>query len=176
MTMTPRLRKLALTVHVASSVGWLGAVASFLALAVAGLTSPDAQVVRAAYVATEVTTWLVIVPLSVAALLTGLVQSLGTPWGLFRHYWVLAKLVLTLLATLLLLLHTQPIGYVAGVAAETALSGGDLPGLRIQLVADAGAALLVLLVTTALSLYKPRGMTRYGWRKQQEEERKVSEP
>lgn len=168
MTMTPRLRKLALTVHVTSSVGWLGAVASFLALAVAGLTSPDAQVVRAAYVATEVTTWLVIVPLSVAALLTGLVQSLGTPWGLFRHYWVLAKLVLTLLATLLLLLHTQPIGYVAAVAAETTLSGGDLRGLRIQLVADAGAALLVLLVTTALSVYKPRGMTRYGWRKQRE--------
>ncbi|HEU0079499.1 MAG TPA: hypothetical protein VFQ76_17715 [Longimicrobiaceae bacterium] len=168
MTMTPRLRKLALTAHVASSVGWLGAVASFLALAVAGLTSPDAQVVRAAYVATEVTTWLVIVPLSVAALLTGLVQSLGTPWGLFRHYWVLAKLVLTLVATLLLLLHTQPIGYVAGVAAETTLSGGDLRGLRIQLVADAGAALLVLLVATALSVYKPRGMTRYGWRKQRE--------
>jgi hypothetical protein len=168
MTMTPRLRRLALTVHVASSVGWLGAVASFLALAVAGLTSPDAQVVCAAYLATEVTTWLVIVPLSVAALLTGLVQSLGTPWGLFRHYWVLAKLVLTLVATLLLLLHTQPIGYVAGVAAETTLSGGDLRGLRIQLVADAGAALLVLLVATALSVYKPRGMTRYGWRKQRE--------
>ncbi|MET0397354.1 MAG: hypothetical protein ABW277_11060 [Longimicrobiaceae bacterium] len=168
MTMTPRLRRLALTVHVASSVGWLGAVASFLALAVAGLTSPDAQVVRAAYLATEVTTWLVIVPLSVASLLTGLVQSLGTPWGLFRHYWVLAKLVLTLVATLLLLLHAQPIGYVAGVAAETTLSGGDLRGLRIQLVADAGAALLVLLVATALSVYKPRGMTRYGWRKQRE--------
>jgi hypothetical protein len=35
MTMNPRLRKIALTVHVTSPVGWLGAV--FLALAIAGL-------------------------------------------------------------------------------------------------------------------------------------------
>ena len=55
MTMTPRLRKFALTAHVTCSVGWLGAVAGFLALAVAGLTSQDAQMVRAAYLAMELT-------------------------------------------------------------------------------------------------------------------------
>jgi hypothetical protein len=38
MTMAPRLRKFGLTGHVDSSVGWLGAVSSFLALAVTGLT------------------------------------------------------------------------------------------------------------------------------------------
>ncbi len=37
--MTPGLRKFARTAHVTSSVGWLGAVAGFLALAAAGLTS-----------------------------------------------------------------------------------------------------------------------------------------
>jgi len=120
-------------------------------------------------------TWFVIVPLSLASLLTGLVQSLGTTWGLSRHYWVLAKLLLTVLATAVLLLHTQPISYVARVAAETTLSSADLRRLRIQLVADAGAALLVLLVTTTLSVYKPRGMTPYGRRKQHEQ-RTVSQP
>jgi hypothetical protein len=55
MTMRPRLRKFALTAHVTSSVGWLGAVAGFLALAVAGLTSQDAQMVRAAYLAMDLT-------------------------------------------------------------------------------------------------------------------------
>jgi hypothetical protein len=108
MTMTLRLRKFALTVHVSSSVGWLGAVGSFLALAIAGLISQDAQFVRAGYLAMEFTTWFVIVPLSLASLLSGLVQGLGTPWGLFRHYWVLAKLLLTVLATIILLVHTQP--------------------------------------------------------------------
>jgi ABC-type anion transport system duplicated permease subunit len=110
MPMTPRVRKLTLTTHVTSSVGWLGAVAAFLALAVAGLNSQHAQMVRAAYLAMHMTTWFVIVPLSFAALLTGLVQSLGTSWGLFRHYWVVAKLALTVLATITLLVHTQPIG------------------------------------------------------------------
>src|SRR5687767_14273305 len=104
MTMTPRLRKLVLTAHVSSSVGWLGAVAGFLALAVAGLTSHQAETVRAAYLATELITWFVIVPLAFASLLTGLVVSLGTEWGLFRHYWVLIKLLLTIFATGLLLL------------------------------------------------------------------------
>lgn len=167
--MTPALRKFALTAHVICSVGWLGAVAGFLALAVAGLTSQDAQRVRAAYLAMELTAWFVIVPLSLASPLTGLVQSLGTTWGLFRHYWVLAKFLVTVPATVVLLLHMQPIGHLARVVSETTLASGDLRGLRIQLVANAGAALFVLLVATSLSVYKPRGMTPYGRRKQREQ-------
>ncbi|MBA3421213.1 MAG: hypothetical protein H0U12_04865 [Thermoleophilaceae bacterium] len=168
MTMTPRLRNLALTAHVTSSVGWFGAVAGFLALAVTGLTSQDAQMVRAAYLAMELTAWFVIVPLALASLVTGLVQSLGTTWGLFRHYWVLVKLVVTIFATIVLLMQTQPISYMAGVAAETTLSSADLREARISLVAHAGGGLVVLLVPAILSVYKPRGRTRYGRRKQHE--------
>jgi hypothetical protein len=169
MVMAPSLRKFALTAHVTSSVGWLGAVAGFLALAVAGLTSRDAQMVRATYLVMDLTGWFVIVPLCIASLLTGLVSSLGTTWGLFRQYWVLLKLLITIPSTILLLVHMPPISYIAGVAAETALSGADLRGLRIQIVVEAGVALLVLLVATALSVYKPKGMTPYGWRKQHEQ-------
>ncbi|HKQ05646.1 MAG TPA: hypothetical protein VJ464_10975 [Blastocatellia bacterium] len=169
MTLTPGLRKFALTVHVTASVGWLGAVAGFLALAVAGLTSREAQTVRAAYLAMELITWFVIVPLSLASLLTGLIQSLGTLWGLFRHYWVLAKFLITILATIILLVHTQPIGILAGMARETTVSNANVGRLQIQLVADAGLALLALLVATTLSVYKPRGLTSYGQRKQHEQ-------
>ena len=169
MIMSPRLRKFALTAHITSSVGWLGAVAGFLALAIAGLASPDAQTVRAAYLAMELTAWFVIVPLSVASPLTGVVQSLGTTWGLFCHYWVLAKFLITIPSTIVLLVHMQPIGHLARAVAETTMSSGDLAGMRIQLVAASVAALLVLLVATTLSVYKPRGMTRYGRRKQYEQ-------
>ena len=103
--MTPALRKLNLTAHVTCSVGWLGAVAGFLALSIAALVSRDAELVRGAYVAMNLLGSSVIVPLSLAAVLTGVVQSLGTHWGLFRHYWVLVKFVLTVAATILLLLH-----------------------------------------------------------------------
>ena len=169
MIMTAGLRKLALTAHVTSSVGWLGAVAGFLALAVAGLTSRNVQIIRAAYIAMELTGWYAIVPLCLASLMTGIVQSLGTPWGVFRHYWVVAKLLIAILATVVLLIHMQPISEVARIAAQQTLAPDALRGMRIQLLADAGAALLVLLVATTLSFYKPRGLTRYGWRKQRED-------
>ena len=168
MIMRPGLRKFALTAHVTSSVGWLGAVAAFLVLAVAGLTSQDAQMVRAAYLTMELIGWFIIVPLSLASLLTGLTQALGTTWGLFRHWWVLIKLVLTILATIVLLVHMRPIGHLADVVAPATLAGGELYGLRVQLIADAGAAVVVLLITTTLSVYKPRGLTPYGWRRQRE--------
>jgi hypothetical protein len=168
MSMPPAVRKLALTAHVSVSVGWLGAVAAFLALAVAGLTSQDGQLVRAAYLAAQVTTWFAIVPLSVASLVTGLVQSLGTQWGLFRHYWVVFKLLINVFATLLLVVHTQPIGVLAGVARDAGLPGADVSRLQIQVAADAALAVLVLLVATGLAVYKPRGLTPYGWRKLQE--------
>lgn len=164
--MTPGLRKFVLTAHIISSVGWLGAVAAFLALSIAGLTSPDAQQIRAAYIAMDLTGWFVIVPLGFASLVTGLINSLGSAWGLFRHYWVLFKLLISIVATGLLLLHMQPTSYVANVAANTALSAADLREVRIQLVADAGAAVVVLVIATVLSVYKPRGLTPYGWRKE----------
>ncbi len=90
--MSPGVRKFVLTTHLTASVGWIGAVVAYLALGVSAVTTQEAQTVRAAWIAMEVTGWYAIVPLALAALLTGIVMSLGTPWGLFRHYWVLSRL------------------------------------------------------------------------------------
>jgi hypothetical protein len=166
MALTPRLRKLALTAHVTSSVGWLGAVVAFLALSVAGLTSQDPQTVRGAYLVMELTGWVVLVPLSLASLLTGLVCSLGSIWGLFRHYWVLFKLLINVVATIVLLLYMLTLDYLADVAAAATFSSSELRGLRSPSpVLHAVAALLLLVVATTLAISKPRGMTRYGQRK-----------
>ena len=170
--MAPGLRKFALTVHLTLSVGWIGAVAAYLALGVAAVTSQDTQTVRAAWIAMELTGWFVIVPLALAALFTGIVMSLGTPWGLFRHYWVMISLVLTILSTAVLLLHMPDVSSLANVAREA--DGADLAGLGGDLL-HPGVGLLVLLGITALNVYKPRGMTRYGWCKEQEERRKRHE-
>ena len=160
--MPPAMRKAALTVHIISSVGWLGAIAAFLVLAIAGLTSADPQLVRVAYVGMNLIGWMIIFPLSLASLISGIVQGLGTVWGLFRHYWVLIKLIITALATALLLVHLQPVTVMAGMALAADLGPSDMNAMRIQLVADAGAAILALLVTSVLSVYKPRGLTRHG--------------
>lgn len=164
--MTPRVRKLALTAHVTSSVGWLGAVSAFLALAIIGLTSNDAPTVRGAYLVMEPAARLVLVPLALASLLTGIVMSLGSTWGLFRHYWVLFKLLITVVATLLLLMYMRTFRAMAALAADP---GADLTVVRNPSpLLHAGLALVGLLVATVLAVYKPRGITPYGWRRQRE--------
>jgi hypothetical protein len=168
MAMTASIRKFALTAHITFSVGWLGAVVTYLALSIAGLTSHDVSMVRAAYLSMEFIGWFVIVPFSLAALLSGLVYSLGTPWGLFRHYWILMKFLLTTAATIVLLAHIQAVSRMSELAAETLLFSGDFRALRIQLVVHAAGGLLVLLAATTLSVYKPWGLTPYGRRKQAE--------
>lgn len=158
-------RKFALTAHVVCSVGWLGAIVAFLALALVGLISDQVELVRGVYLAAEPLTYWVIVPLAVASLVTGVVQSLISSWGLVRHYWVIAKLVINVLATGVLLLYIQTVGHFADLAAgEAQLSQLRAPTFLLH----SSLALLLLLTATALAIYKPRGLTRYGWRRQQE--------
>jgi hypothetical protein len=163
MAMPPRLRKVVLTAHVVSSVGWLGAVVAYLALDVTAVVSRDVQVVRAAYVAMNLVVWYAIVPLALASVLIGVLNALGTTWGLVRHYWVLVKLVLTVIAAAVLLAETQTVSRLAEVAA----TGADPRELPSTLLHSIGGA-VVLLTTTVLSVFKPRGVTRYGWRKQRQ--------
>jgi hypothetical protein len=163
------LRKAMLAVHIVVSVGWIGAVAAYLALDFTVVTHPDVQALRASHIAMErVTSW-AIVPLAYATLVTGLVMSLGTKWGLFRHYWVIISLVLTLFALGVLLVETQTIGYHARVAKDPATTDEALRALGGTLPHSIGGT-VVLLVVTVLNIYKPRGMTAYGWRKQQEQQ------
>ncbi|MGH3695763.1 MAG: DUF2269 domain-containing protein [Pseudonocardiaceae bacterium] len=166
MIMASRVRKLALTAHVTTTLGWLGAVVVFLALAVVGLTSQDAQTVRGAYLVMEPAAWYVLVPSAFASLLTGLIQSLGTAWGLFRHYWVLFKLLITVVATIVLLIYMETFSMMARMAADPTLPTADIRALGTSPRFHAILAGLLLLVATALAVYKPKGMTRYGQRQQ----------
>jgi hypothetical protein len=164
--MKPRVRKLALSAHLTFSVGWIGAVLAYLGLGVAAVSSGDVERVRAAWTGMELTGWYVIVPVAVASLLTGLVMALGTRWGLFRHYWVVISFALTVLATVILILHMPTVSATADLAQKS--NGATLKALGGDL-AHPGVGLVVLLVVQVLNLYKPPGMTRYGWRRQQKE-------
>jgi uncharacterized membrane protein len=160
--MRPRVRRLALTAHVGVSVGWLGAVAAFLALSIVGLAAQDEQTMRAAYLAMESTGWFVLVPLALASLLTGLLQATGTRWGLFRHYWVVFKLLINVAATMVLLIYMETFNSMAEVAADPS---SDLVAVRnASPVLHAALALLLLLAATILAVYKPEGLTPYGRR------------
>jgi hypothetical protein len=162
--MTARLRGIALTAHISSSVGWLGAIAGFLALAVTGLRSNDPLLIRAACLGMELTTWSVILPFAAASLLTGIVSSLLTTWGLFRYYWVVVKLLITVFSTGVLMMHVQAIDRLGRAAASGGTLSPDLRQVQVMMVGASGAALAALLLLTALSVYKPRGLTPYGAR------------
>ena len=162
MMMAPGLRRLTFTAHVTSSVGWIGAVLVFLALAVIAMTSQDEKTVRGAYLVMAPAAWFVLVPLAHASLLSGVALSLGTAWGLFRHYWVVLKLLITAFATVILLIYMGTFRQMAGVAAD--------PVVDPEVVRNASPivhsilALILLIVATVLGVYKPFGMTPFGAR------------
>ncbi|MHA7284516.1 DUF2269 domain-containing protein [Arthrobacter sp. TMS2-4] len=161
--MPPRVRKAALVLHIGSSVGWLGAVITFLALAITAAATADENLTRALYISMDVIGRTALVPLSVATLVTGIIQSLGTQWGLIRHYWVIVKLVITLISTVILVLYIQTLTALAEAALDPATGIGPgevLPNLSPVL--HATAALLVLTAALGLSIYKPRGLTGFG--------------
>jgi hypothetical protein len=157
------VRRVVLTAHIASSVGWLGAVAAFIGLAVVGVSSDDPATVRGVYLVMEPAAWLVLVPLALVSLLTGVVQALGTPWGLLRHYWVVFKLVINLFATAVLLIYTSTFDSLADEAADPR---ADLATVRnVSPLLHASIAFVLLIAATILAVYKPRGRTPLGLRR-----------
>lgn len=160
----PGLRKLVLSIHLTVSVGWIGAVAAYLTLDVTTVTADDPEILRAAYVGMELIVRSVIVPLAIATLISGIGISLSTRWGLFRHYWVVISLLLTVFATAVLLYETGTISAFAEIAADPSTTPENLIALNSTLVHSIGG-MVVLGAILVLNVYKPRGMTRYGWRK-----------
>ncbi|MFF8845013.1 hypothetical protein ACF08N_20225 [Streptomyces sp. NPDC015127] len=115
---------------------------------------------RSVYVALEPVGWFAVVPLCLASPLTGVTCALGTTWGLARYYWVVVKLMITVLAPLALLVHMQPVGELAYAAASATWSGGDLRGLRVQHRCRAATAPKHF----AFSYHPKAELFRRGWR------------
>ena len=143
-------------------------MAAYLSLDLAAATSQEAQTLRSAYLGLGLIAGSVIVPLSIATLVTGVLVSIGTKWGLVRHWWVTISFVLTVIATVVLIIETGTIAAYAAVASDPATTTAELQSLGSTLVHSIGGAVLLLGVLV-LNIYKPRGMTPYGWRKQHEE-------
>ncbi|MCW5877671.1 MAG: hypothetical protein KIS80_02235 [Anaerolineales bacterium] len=146
--MPPTLRKLMLALHIAASVGWLGAVAAYLVLDLTVAASQDTATVQAALTGMGLLVSYLIVPLALATLVGGVIQSLGTPWGLARHWWVLISLLLTLFATAVLLQQASHI------------SQGHLQNHTLL---HSIGGLVVLLVITGLNVLKPPGRTQWDF-------------
>lgn len=167
MQLPAQARKAALVAHIVTSVGWLGAVAAFLAVAIVAVRTSEPATGRALYIAMDVLGAAALVPLSLASFASGVLQSLGTPWGLLRHWWVIAKLAISVIATVVLLLYTSTLRILGDAATSPTVTDDQLLLPSSSPVLHAAAAIVVLLIAAVLSVFKPKGLTRYGWRKQQ---------
>ncbi|MEX2210740.1 MAG: hypothetical protein WD689_03130 [Gaiellaceae bacterium] len=147
-------------------MGWLGAVIAFLGFAAVGLASDDEDTVRGAYLVMEPAARFVLVPLAFATVVTGVLQSLITVWGLLRHYWVLFKLLIAVVSTAILLIYLETFSSMAAVAAD---ENAELAAVRNPSPLIHAALAIALLVTAiVLAVFKPRGLTAYGRRKRRE--------
>ncbi|MFD8543543.1 DUF2269 domain-containing protein [Streptomyces sp. NPDC059649] len=156
-------RRALLVLHVAVSVSWLGLTLGLLALSITGWTTRSPEMAAAAYRAMKVFgDWLVL-PLAFGALITGLVLSLGTPWGLARHRWVYVKFWLTLVTVLLSVFALRP--GIDRLAAEAA-AGTPVPDIGLVIAPAVASATYFFL--TAISVLKPWGPTRRGRRLREE--------
>jgi putative effector of murein hydrolase LrgA (UPF0299 family) len=162
---SPSLWKLTLATHLAVSVGWIGALAAYISLDVVASVGRDAEALRSSYLAMDRIVRHIIVPLALTSLLTGIVISLVTTWGLVRHYWVVISLILTAGATVVLLVEAEVVRDLSEVATHPATSPEELRALGGTLVHSI-AGMVVLLVILVLNVLKPQGMTRYGRRTQ----------
>jgi uncharacterized membrane protein len=145
-TLAPRLRRAVLTVHIVASVGLLGDVAGFVAVAVRAATTADPELAAASYEILSLFSVAFGIPLSFLSLATGLLLGAGTKWGVLRYRWVTGKL--------LLLVSVILVGsFVLGPSTE-AMRNGD-GGAEALLILGAGWDVVALSLATGLSVFKP---------------------
>lgn len=160
--LSARTRRLALTAHILTSVGWLGIVVAMLVLGIAAASTADAGIARAGYDLMELFGRRIFPPAALGAAASGVVLSLGTKWGLVRHRWVVTKLVLTIGV---IVTGTQLTGRLLEQATSASTTDVALPGgVARGLIVGSMMHLLMLAAATAISVYKPWGRTRRGRR------------
>ena len=138
-----RTRNVLLTTHIIVAVGLLGDSAGFLAVAIRRALSDDPAFVDASHDLLGTFALFFGIPLSFLALLTGIALGLGTPWGVLRYPWVVAKLVLIVTVIVVGATILRPVLADEGNPSSTLL------------IAGAAYDVAALTAATALAVFKP---------------------
>jgi hypothetical protein len=161
---SPATFKLLLTTHVIVSVGWLGVVIAKIVLKIIAMTTSDPASFDALVFAAGRLSF-AFPPLAIATIVTGVLLSIGTKWGLIQHYWVATKIVLTfgviITAVQLGTRIPQPRSQVVDNSRFLGLPASPMALLFALTIAH----LVMLMIATILSTHKPWGKTWFGRRK-----------
>ncbi len=135
-----------LTLHIIFSVGLLGDSAGYLAVAIHAANVSDPLAARESYRILQLFAFMFGIPLSFAALITGLWLTFITKWKLLQYPWVTIKFLLIISVILIGAL-------VLKGAMDAMLSGGG--GAERKLIAGAGYDVLALTIAVILGVFKP---------------------
>ncbi len=159
-------RRTVLVAHVLFGVGWMGLDLGLLVLVLTGATSESGPTVAAAYTSARLVIPIVVPVLATGMLLTGILLGWGSKWGLVRWTWVLTKLVIGVILTVLVFVALVPGALsipteLTGTASEVRDAVG---GAGTDLIFPPIVSFLALGFALVLSIWKPWGRTRWGER------------
>jgi len=158
--MSRRTRRVWLTLHIGVSAGWLGVALTMTALAITGVVTDSHSVRHGAYELLHIVDLAAAIPSMALSIITGLVVSLGTKWGLVKHWWVLVKFGISL--TIPVIAGTLESSLADELAIRTADPAGQPGGVGIALTVCLASFTAALWIATILSVVKPWDRTRWG--------------
>ena len=168
-------RKLTLTIHIITALGWIGVDFVLFVFAVTGMTSDDPTTLAMCYRAIDLFAVVLLLPLGLLSLASGLLLGWGSKYGSLRYRWVFWKLVLNLVLTTLVVVLLRPAVSDAAdaVAGPTATLNDRLDQAQSNLIFPPTVSITALTLATVLAVYKPWGRTKYGRRRLEEERRQA---
>jgi hypothetical protein len=160
--LSSRARKLVLVVHVISSVALVGSSAGVLIIALSAAAADETVAAHALYTSMRTAVFALAVPLSFIALGSGIALGLGTKWGVLRHGWVTAKLVLLVVIILTGALVVRPSmdHVIAATAAPAPAAKPDLGSSEWEPVVAAASNIVLAAAAVVLAIFKPGGRLR----------------
>jgi hypothetical protein len=157
--LAPAARKAVMVLHAICGISWMGVDIAVFVLLVTARTTNDPALVISGFNAIRMIVPIAVPPLSLGILLTGLILGLGTRWGLLRYWWVLLKLMLSLIMTVLVFVSLVPGVNSIAVLSTTTMSAdavrASLGSLPDQLMFPPIVSFLMLGIAAILSIFKP---------------------
>ncbi len=164
--------------HILCGVGWMGADVILAVLVVTAQTTGDGATVSSIYTVLRLVIPWTVPFLAGGMLVTGVVLGWGTKYGLVQWWWVLVKLSVAIVLTVLVFVALVPGALslpqgLVGTAGQVREAAGDA---GTDLMYPPFVSFTALAFALVLSVFKPWGRTRWARRPEGVTDRAAAPP
>lgn len=159
MKLNVRQRNWLLSLHISAGGLWFGTALCLVAISLGGCSLSDGDGLYGINIARSLLGEVVIVPTAVLSVITGVLLCAFTSWGFFKHRWIMAKQLMTLMLIVIgsafLGPWTKEMAAISEVARAQSLQNPRY--LDLQQVFTIGGAMQTLALSSviAISVIKP---------------------